>query len=113
MKAWLYHLNNFAHDLFTGIWCGCFVNLVALRSWSDSGLMTGPAHDLARLMFGMGAGALAAVLTTGIFRYIYRFEWQQTEQLALAKKPVLIVKHIILGLLFLVGSLLAVFWVFP
>lgn len=117
MKSWLYLINNFAHDLFTGIWCGSFLGLSLCHS-RITGLRQPPAelvafaNDLQTLFFRLGVLSLALVMLTGLIRFLYRRDWDKMENPGQLKKPILIVKHAVLGSAFLIGSVYSVLWTF-
>lgn len=117
MKNWLYLINNFAHDLFTGLWFGCFALLGYLRHRLSAAegqeLISGAfAADLLKQLYWLGAVSLGGVLLTGLFRFFYRKEWDRMESSPAAKKTLLIGKHIVLLSAFLVGSVLMTLWVY-
>ncbi|MDH5297941.1 MAG: hypothetical protein OEV91_02885 [Desulfobulbaceae bacterium] len=114
MKTYLYLINNFAHDLFTGIWCGSFVGLYTVRAKSRFMPPEAAAFmaDLRQHFFWLGAAALMLVMLTGCIRFLYRREWDATEEPTQFKKPVLIIKHALLGSAFLAGSAYAFLWTF-
>ncbi|MDH4322487.1 MAG: hypothetical protein OEV73_13450 [Desulfobulbaceae bacterium] len=117
MKAWIYLINNFAHDLFTGIWFGCFVGLYTChaqvsRLAQPSAAVTAFAVELQGRFFWLGTISLALVMVTGLVRFLYRREWDKMEDPGKLKKPILIVKHALLGTAFLAGSACAYLWTF-
>jgi len=116
MKTWLYIINNFAHDLFTGLWFGSFIGLYTVHAKLLQAPLPGDAAtalvaDLEQVFFRLGALALFCVMLTGVVRFFYRREWDNMENLSQAKKPILIIKHALLGTAFLLGSFLACKWV--
>ena len=116
MKTWLYIINNFTHDLFTGIWFGSFIGLYTvhvkvLQAPQMADTAAGLIVDLEQVFFRLGALALLGVMLTGVVRFIYRRQWDRMEEnLSQSKRPILIVKHAVLGAAFLVGSFLACKW---
>jgi len=117
MRPWLYLINNFAHDLFTGIWFGSFVGLYTVRvGTGQSGQLPTAAAaivaDLAHRFFWLGAVSLALVMCTGCIRFLYRRQWDALEAPNSFKISILIVKHALLGTAFLAGSVCAFFWTF-
>ena len=116
MKSWLYLINNFAHDLFTGIWCGSFIGIYTCRVSLQNTQPSPELADFATLLQGrffiLGAVALGLVMLTGVVRFWYRREWDNLEEPGKLKKPLLIIKHAILGSAFIVGSIFAVIWIF-
>ena len=117
MKSWLYLINNFAHDLFTGIWFGSFLGLYNCHA-KLTAIQLPPAElvsfagDLQNLFFRLGVLSLALVMVTGLVRFLYRRDWDKLENPGQLKKPILIVKHAILGTAFLIGSIYGVLWTF-
>lgn len=117
MKTALYLLNNFAHDLFTGLWFGSFAGLALVHA-RTARIQDLPAETLALvaelkwLFFSLGAAALFLVMLSGWIRFLYRREWDRLEDPGRLKKPVLIVKHILLLSCLALGSYYAVLWTF-
>ncbi len=115
MKSWLYLINNFAHDLFTGIWFGSFIGLYTCHR-QVNGLTEVPpalatfASELQNQFFWLGNAALVLIMLTGLVRFLYRRDWDKMEEPGKLKKPILIVKHAFLGTAFIVGSVFAVLW---
>jgi len=115
MKSWIYLINNFAHDLFTGIWFGSFIGLYTCHAKiSTIEQPTAPLSafigELQSHFFWLGAISLVLVMLTGLVRFLYRRDWDKMEDPGKLKKSILIVKHAFLGTAFLVGSTFAILW---
>jgi hypothetical protein len=106
MKPWLILINDFAHDLFTGLWFGSFVTLLVLRGrMGDAALLA----ELTSLFTWLCLGSLLAIAASGMFRYTYYRDWDSTG-MAEIKKRLLQIKHALLGGSMLLGSALVVYW---
>jgi hypothetical protein len=106
MKPWLILINDFCHDLFTGLWFGTFVTLVVLRGKvGDPALLS----DLTRIFTVLCLASLIAIMLTGIFRFFYYRNWDGPEMAAI-KKRLLKIKHALLGALMLGGTGLIIAW---
>ncbi|MFH1020804.1 MAG: hypothetical protein V1782_09400 [Pseudomonadota bacterium] len=117
MRHWLYLINNFAHDLFTGIWFGSFVGIYTARTstgqfWQLPAAAATVVNGLVHRFFWLGAASLALVMFTGCIRFLYRRQWDALEAPNGLKRPILIVKHALLGTAFLAGSVHAFLWTF-
>ena len=117
MKSWIYLINNFAHDLFTGIWFGSFIGLYTCHAKTNGLTQPSPAittfaTELQSHFFILGATSLLLVMLTGLVRFLYRRDWDKMEDPGKLKKPILIVKHAFLGTAFIVGSVYAIIWTF-
>lgn len=112
MKA-LFIINNFAHDLFTGLWTSTILVIYLLDKKANSLqgiLLVSVLHDVMRVFFWLGIFSILAILITGIIRLInYRPENEEAERV---KKGILIFKHILLGAIFIGGTYLAYRWTF-
>jgi hypothetical protein len=114
MKKWLYVINNFSHDFFTGLWFGSVALMFMvhhkfgqlLQNNQDTG---GILHDSLQMLFGIGGFSLLFVLFTGVMRFLYRHEWDTMENAVESKKKILVIKHIVLGTTFMAGSIYAYF----
>lgn len=110
-NPWLVILNDFFHDLFTGLWFGSFVTLVILRG--KSAALT---PDQATLMADLNGffswfciGSLFLIAATGIFRFFYYRGWDGIPMKDV-KKRLLIIKHAVLGSSFVAGTIAVVLW---
>ncbi len=110
MKTWLIIINNFVHDLFTGLWCSALLTIYLLeRKAPQASAET--MKDLMKFFFVLGIVSLLVVVITGVFRSIY-YRDGENETAATIKKRALIVKHVFLGALFLAGTYLAYSYTF-
>ena len=116
MRPWLILLNNFCHDLFTGLWFGSFIVMFVLRDYvqTHQGGLTDPGpwfSDLNSFFYSFLWVSLLLVCITGLFRFLFDRKgdggignnW-------LLKKQMLIVKHAVLGVSFIGGSVLGYLW---
>ncbi len=106
MKPWLILINDFCHDLFTGLWFGSFLTLVILRGKLGDPVLLGELTDT---FFWLCLASLGAIIMTGIFRFFYYRNWDSAEMAGI-KKRLLKVKHAILGSSMLLGTGLVVAW---
>lgn len=109
MKAWLIIINNFVHDLFTGLWISSVlvIYLVGRKAGFTQG--TGLAASLQEVMkvfFWLGVFSILVIIITGIFR-LFEYRSKNSGVLEPLKKKILIIKHILLGAIFLGGTYLA------
>lgn len=121
MRPWFILMNNFAHDLFTGLWFGTFITIFALQEKipplkaSLGDLVTLLFTELNTFFFNMMFFSLVMVALTGMFRFLYYGEDGENGNGSDAnhpalKKQLLIVKHTFLGTAFLGGSWLSYLW---
>ena len=111
MKSWIYLINNFAHDLFTGIWFGSFIGLYVCHAQINeltqpSAAITSFTAKLQGHFFFLGASSLVLVMLTGLVRFLYQKDWEKI------KTKILLIKHAFLGTAFIIGSIYAVLWTF-
>lgn len=100
MRPWLILINDFPHDLFTGMWFGSFVTLIVLRGKvGDPALLSSLTHVFTVLCLS----SLIAIMLTGIFRCFYYRNWDSVGMAGI-KKRLLKIKHGLLGSLMLVGT---------
>ena len=114
MKVWFVLLNNFAHDLFTGLWFGCFLTLYMLRQRAAASVGSELGQRLQEIAQDFGGLAflfLGLVVVTGLNRLFY---YKDGDRLVLEsgplKRKILMVKHAVLGSAFLVGGALTYLW---
>lgn len=106
MKPWLILINDFCHDLFTGLWFGSFVTLIVLRNKvGDATLLS----ELNHMFTVLCLSSLIAIMLTGIFRFFYYRDWDSKE-MAHIKKRLLKIKHALLGGSMLGGTGLVIAW---
>ena len=106
MRTWLILINDFSHDLFTGLWFGSFVTLIVLRGKVGDPVLLG---DLTRVFTVICLSSLIAIMLTGIFRFFYYRNWDSAD-MASIKKRLLKIKHALLGSLMLVGTGVVIAW---
>lgn len=113
LRPWLIILNDFCHDLFTGLWFGSFVTLAVLR---QKALAPGLGDD-ARALMGeltslftwLTVAMLGCIVATGVFRFFYYRDWDGVHNKQV-KKRLLIIKHAVLGSSFLLGTAMVAWW---
>ena len=112
MRPWMILLNNFCHDLFTGLWFGSFITLYVLRSKTAELGVTGQwLVELNDFFFVFCIFSLVMVSLTGLFRYLYYRNWDESKKESPElKRQMLIVKHAVLGIAFVGGSWLSYLW---
>lgn len=107
MKPGLILINDFAHDLLTGLWLGGFVTLFVLRQRAgDPALDAGQVSlmtELVDLFFWVTLLSLGCILLTGLFRFFCYRTWDGSGMKDI-KKRLLIIKHAVLGTSFLIGT---------
>lgn len=113
LRTWLFLLNYYAHDFFTGVWGASFLVMAILQGRVDS-LVTqeaaGLADDLLTLFFRLEVVSLVLISVTGMGRAFdpnlgYRGEGARRE-----KRLFLMVKHVVMGFFFVSGTLLSYGW---
>ena len=112
-NPWLVILNDFFHDLFTGLWFGSFITMAMLHFRASSGTLTPDQLSLMKDLSGFFStfclASLLAIILTGIFRFFYYRNWDGIP-VKDVKKKLLIIKHAVLGTSFLAGTVLVFFW---
>jgi putative copper export protein len=104
-------INNFAHDLFTGLWTSSIIVIYLLseRAHAQTQLAS-ELFDVVKWFFWMGVVSLAAILGTGGIRFLYyKPESDGSER---TKKNLLIAKHLLFAVVFTGGTFLAYRWTF-
>jgi hypothetical protein len=112
MKPWLILINDFAHDLFTGLWFGSFVTMGVIHFKTGSGLDASQAvlaAELIDIFFWLTFIALGLIILTGAMRATYVRQWDSVA-MAPVKKRLLVIKHAVLGSLLLIGTIFVYFW---
>lgn len=106
MKPWLILINDFCHDLFTGLWFGSFATLLVLRGKvGDAALLA----ELTHLFTVLCLSSLIAIMLSGIFRFFYYRDWDGKDMAGI-KKRLLKIKHALLGSSMLGGTGLVIWW---
>jgi len=113
MKTWLIMINNFLHDLFTGFWISTILVIYLLKREVSAvhGLPAEAFEGVMKVFFGLGIFSLLIIIITGIFRSI-NYNLINSNSVRTVKKKALIIKHILLGLVFLGGTYLAYSYTF-
>lgn len=101
-------INKFVHDLATGTWLGVLFLLFSLERRSS---LAAPAVQtalaaLGRDLYWLGLFSFAVIFATGLY-YMYRFFFQgdcPPEADTPWKMRILVIKHILLTLGFLAGT---------
>lgn len=106
MRPWLILINDFCHDLFTGLWFGSFVTLLVLRGKVGDAVLLG---ELTNLFTVLCLSSLIAIMLSGMFRYFYYRDWD-SKDMAGIKKRLLKIKHALLGGSMLGGTALVIWW---
>ncbi len=108
MKNLLIVINNFVHDLFTGLWVSAFLVIYLLEKKAPflQGAAAEALRDVMKFFFALGIFSLVVIIITGIFRSLY-YRHEEDKNMAAVKKKALIFKHILLGILFLLGTYFA------
>lgn len=99
MKPWLILINDFAHDLFTGLSFGGFLTMLVLRQRVgdpalDAGQLT-LMNELVDVFFWVTLASLGCIILTGLFRYFYYRTWDGSDMKDIKKRQ-LIIKHAML-----------------
>jgi putative copper export protein len=113
MKNWIIIINNFLHDLFTGFWISTILVIYLLEKKIPSvhGIPAEAFNDIKKVFFILGIFSLLIIIITGVFRTIH-YKFGNSATCETAKKKILIIKHILLGLIFLVGTYLSYSYTF-
>ncbi len=112
MRSWFFIINYFAHDFFSAFWLACFIVLVILRQSagvpgqvSADGVL---ATDLLHLFFWLQTISLGLIAVTGYLRS--KDTGGREAQDPNKAKQFLIIKHAVLGLFFLAGTVVSILW---
>lgn len=110
MKRYLLLINDFAHDFFSALWLSCLLVLgiiVQQSSPVDSELAT----RLLGTFFQLQSWSMLFIILTGIGRYLHvKGKMGQGDGQDQARRSILIVKHAIMGVIFLGGTILGYSW---
>lgn len=106
MKPWLVLLNDFCHDLFTGVWIGSFIALVVLRNQTGDAVLLG---EMTRLFTILCVESVVALALCGMGR---RYLRNTLGNAALAGMQYRLVRlrHGLLGTSILGGTGLVIAW---
>ncbi|HFQ80541.1 MAG TPA: hypothetical protein ENK33_04110 [Desulfobacterales bacterium] len=111
---YIYIINDFAHDLFTGLWLSSLAAIYLIRL-KTGGVSSGEwqlVSELSGDFLWMQNIALGLIILTGVGRYLHqktRTADKHTNHHQ-ARRQVLIIKHIIMGILFTSGTALGFAW---
>ena len=101
-------VNNFVHDLCTGMWFACLLVL-----WFVESRSTGVPVEAAAVLssasvavFWLLAASLAGIAVTGAIRLVY-WRAETPPDMLRAKRPALIAKHVAFLVVFGLGTLWA------
>ncbi len=103
-------INNFAHDLFTGLWTSSILVIYLLRERARAQSVAAELHALTNTFFWLGIVSLAIVLGSGGIRFLYYKA--ATDGSERTRKSLLIAKHLLFTVIFGGGTLLAYRWTF-
>lgn len=105
MKYWLIIINNFAHDLFTGFWVSTIIVIYMLIKQVPvvHGIPAETFRDVTKVFFLLGVFSVIMIIITGIIRTLYYFSLSNIS-FAKVKRQALIIKHMLLGLIFIAGT---------
>lgn len=104
-------INNFTHDLFTGLWTSSVLVIYLLsRKASALTLLAAELQKIMRTFFWLGLFSLAVIIISGLVRFkYYRPENDGSEK---TRKSLLIAKHLLFSAIFSGGTFLAYQWAF-
>lgn len=103
MPAWLRVVNSFTHDLATGFWFALvFVAAGLRRELAEAGLLAA-GRPVLGAAFHWAVGALVTVLVTGVARAVAYEPPPEPERQV--KRRLLALKHALLGVSFVIGTL--------
>jgi len=107
-------VNNFVHDLFTGLWTSSVLVIYLLhrKTRSPEGLLISPAlHDVMRTLFWLGIASVVLIVLTGSLRVLY-YRAESIRGDREIKKQLLIVKHVLFTFVFIGGTYLSYLYAF-
>lgn len=105
IKYWLIIMNNFIHDLFTGFWVSTIIVIYLLKKQVPliHGIPSETFRDIMKVFFVLGVFSMIVIVVTGIIRTCYYRSINDLDMENI-KKKILIIKHILLGLIFIAGT---------
>ncbi len=111
---YIYIINDFAHDLFTGLWLSSLaaIYLIRLKAGGINGTEWQLVSELSGDFLWMQNIALGLIILTGLGRYLHQKKRSSDNHVShhQARRRVLIIKHIVLGILFASGTALGLIW---
>jgi putative copper export protein len=114
MKDWLIIINNFVHDLFTGLWTSTILVIYLLDKKAVSAQeisLASSLQEVMRVFFWLGLFSILIIIISGIIR-LRGYKLQNKIETGLLKKKILILKHILFGAIFLGGTYLGYIYAF-
>lgn len=117
-NPWARLLNNWAHDVGSGLWAACVFVIWMLRGrMYELATTAGPAFATAMLgvmwsIFWVLVGALVVIAFTGVIRLLY-WRRETPPELMPAKRPALVGKHVAFLVIYGGGSVWAYFMLLP
>ena len=115
IRHWLFLVNYYAHDFFTGMWCSSFLVIYLLHKCYPTQYSHAPCEPavvcgLKRLFFFIEAGALIFIIFTGMIRSMDDSLGYPDATAKDTKKHFMVVKHILMGCFFLICTMLGWWW---
>ncbi|MFW8601519.1 hypothetical protein ACOHYD_08555 [Desulfobacterota bacterium M19] len=111
---YIYIINDFSHDLFTGLWLSSLtaIYLIHLKAGGAVSCEWQLVSELSGDFLWMQNIALGLIILTGLGRYLHQKGGRTDNHLShhQARRQVLIIKHIIMGILFTSGTALGLAW---
>ncbi|MBI4690388.1 MAG: hypothetical protein HY754_09005 [Nitrospirae bacterium] len=105
-------LNNFLHDIATGLWLtSFFLGFEINRRWGGHDLTFNLITGIQKFLFTIWLIALLTIILTGIVRKKTYTTYLYGVEIETGRKKVLIVKHILFGFLSLGGVYFFIKWV--
>lgn len=107
-------INNFVHDMFTGLWVSSVAVIYLLKRKMASGegpLLSPVLKDVMSFFFWLGIASIVIILMTGSFRILY-FRRETAPHERETKRKLLIVKHVFFTTVFIGGTYLAYLYAF-
>ncbi len=111
---YIYIINDFAHDLFTGLWISSLTAIYLIRLKAE-GVSPGEwrlVSELSGDFLWMQNLALGLIILTGLGRYLHQKKSIADNHVRhhQARRQILIIKHIVMGILFTLGTVLGLAW---
>ncbi|MDP2279203.1 MAG: hypothetical protein Q8K51_13365 [Nitrospirota bacterium] len=110
-KSILAVLNNFLHDIATGLWLASFfLGFEINRRWGGHNLSFNLITEIQKILFTIWLIALLIIILTGIVRRKTYTTYLYGVEIETRRKTVLIIKHILFGFLSLGGVYFFIKW---
>lgn len=103
-------VNNFVHDLSTGLWVSSIVviYLLDIKTRTPEGqLISSALHEVMKIFFWLGTASVAVIIATGSARLLYYRTESAGGEDGQIKKNLLIVKHVFFTFIFAGGTYFA------